>query len=75
MGEVEELKKKLQECQEDADEERNKSTGQRIQLLDEVSWTPSDVYECRLLTYSNTYQLNSLQAEVADLRKQLRAKA
>lgn len=38
MGEVEELKKKLQECQEDADEERNKSTGQRIQLLDEVSW-------------------------------------
>lgn len=54
MGEVEELKKKLQECQEDADEERNKSTGQRIQLLDE---------------------LNSLQAEVADLRKQLRAKA
>lgn len=75
MGEVEELKKKLQECQEDADEERSKSTGQRIQLLDEVSWTPSDVSECRVLTYSNTYQLNSLQAEVADLRKQLRAKA
>lgn len=75
MGEVEELKKKLQECQEDADEERNKSTAQRIQLLDEVSWTPFDVSECRVLTYSNTYQLNSLQAEVADLRKQLRAKA
>lgn len=39
MGELEELRKKLQECQEDADEERNKSTGQRIQLLDEVSGT------------------------------------
>lgn len=39
MGELEELQKKLQECQEDADEVRNKSTGQRIQLLDEVSGT------------------------------------
>ncbi|WVF65789.1 hypothetical protein IAT40_000523 [Kwoniella sp. CBS 6097] len=52
-SEVEELKKKLKGLEEDADEERAKSQGQRIQLLDE---------------------LNSLQAEVGDLRKQLRAK-
>ncbi|WVR03808.1 hypothetical protein IAU60_000804 [Kwoniella sp. DSM 27419] len=51
--EIEELRRKLRACEEDADEERAKSQGQRIQLLDE---------------------LNSLQAEVGDLRKQLRAK-
>ncbi|WWC68630.1 uncharacterized protein I206_102561 [Kwoniella pini CBS 10737] len=52
--ELEETKKKLKLIEQDADEERAKSQGQRIQLLDE---------------------LNSLQAEVGDLRKQLRAKA
>ncbi|WVQ79104.1 hypothetical protein IAT38_001198 [Cryptococcus sp. DSM 104549] len=52
-AELEDAKKRLRECEEDADEERAKSTAQRIQLLDE---------------------LNSLQAEVGDLRKQLRAK-
>ncbi|KAK8861587.1 hypothetical protein IAR55_002410 [Kwoniella newhampshirensis] len=53
QGEVDEMRVKLKECEEDADEERAKSQGQRIQLLDE---------------------LNSLQAEVGDLRKQLRAR-
>ncbi|WVQ93428.1 hypothetical protein IAU59_000499 [Kwoniella sp. CBS 9459] len=52
-SEIEDLKKKLKGIEEDADEERAKSQGQRIQLLDE---------------------LNSLQAEVGDLRKQLRSK-
>ncbi|WWC60307.1 uncharacterized protein I303_102877 [Kwoniella dejecticola CBS 10117] len=53
-SELEDVKKKLQMTEQDADEERAKSQGQRIQLLDE---------------------LNSLQAEVGDLRKQLRAKS
>ncbi|WRT65708.1 uncharacterized protein IL334_002655 [Kwoniella shivajii] len=53
-NEIDDLKRKLKGTEDDADEERAKSQGQRIQLLDE---------------------LNSLQAEVGDLRKQLRAKA
>ncbi|WVO13271.1 hypothetical protein L204_100884 [Cryptococcus depauperatus] len=52
--EVDDLRKKLKTTEEDADEERAKSTGQRIKLLDE---------------------LNSLQAEVGELRKQLRARS
>ncbi|WWC87888.1 uncharacterized protein L201_002786 [Kwoniella dendrophila CBS 6074] len=52
--ELNNLKKKLKEAEQEQDEERMKSQSQRIQLLDE---------------------LNSLQAEVGDLRKQLRSKA
>ncbi|KAK4687380.1 hypothetical protein P7C73_g2748, partial [Tremellales sp. Uapishka_1] len=51
-GEIEALKKKLRDAEEDVDEAHSKGQAQRIQLLDE---------------------LNSLQAEVADLRRQLRA--
>ncbi|CAD6568071.1 MAG: hypothetical protein TREMPRED_004251 [Tremellales sp. Tagirdzhanova-0007] len=52
QDEIEELKKKVENAQEDADEQRTRGQAQRIQLLDE---------------------LNSLQAEVGDLRKQLRS--
>lgn len=52
QDEIDGLKTRLREAEEDADEAKMAGQSQRIQLLDE---------------------LNSLQAEVADLRKQLRA--
>jgi hypothetical protein len=65
--EVDGLKKMLSEVQEEADELRMRGQSQRIQLLDEVSFR--QVKPGRELTRA---KLNSLQAEVGDLRKQLR---
>lgn len=53
--ELEDVKKKLREAEEDADEERGRGQGQRIQLLDEVcpASTPFPVF----LTTANVVPL------------------
>jgi len=71
MGdEVGDLQKRLREMEDEADDQRARGQAQRIQLLDEVcplgpgDWSRSDT--------DAMIQLNSLQAEVGELRKQLR---
>lgn len=66
QDEIESLKARLRDSEEEADEARMAGQSQRIQLLDEVG----SFYTCLGVA---DRQLNSLQAEVADLRKQLRA--
>ncbi|WVQ74622.1 hypothetical protein IAR50_004223 [Cryptococcus sp. DSM 104548] len=47
QGELEDLKRKVKEVEEDADEDRAKSTGQNIQLLDELNSLQAEVGSLR----------------------------
>lgn len=68
--ELKEAKQRANKAQEDADEEMARGQTQRIQLLDEVSTHTGDIFT--QVKCGADEQLNSLQAEVGELRKQLR---